>query len=176
MARRRLYRSHRPSTAAGLLRWGKWRPAGWLGGIWWYSLHKPTRKPEMVAGCCLSARERSRQPEPWEHAVVEAGEGADPVAGEGEDEQAGPMADAAGGAKVGPERRLTVGSRRDEVNPPARVEDAGEEPGHDVAALVFEGNRWHGDVDIVGEQGDQRVQIPGLVGADELCHERLLGG
>ena len=34
----------------------------------------------------LSPRERSRQPEPWEHAVVEAGHGADPVAGEGEDE------------------------------------------------------------------------------------------
>jgi hypothetical protein len=90
-------------------------------------------------GSCLSAWERSRQPEPWEHAVVEAGEGADPVAGEGEDEQAGPMADAGGGAKVGPERRLAVGSRRHQVNPPARAEDAGEEAGHDVAALVFEG-------------------------------------
>src|SRR6266508_3610103 len=62
-------------------------------------------------GSCLSARKRSRQPEPWEHAAVEAGEGADPVAGEGEDEQAGSMADAGGGAKVGPERRLTVGTR-----------------------------------------------------------------
>src|SRR6266545_2020430 len=113
---------------------------------------------------CLSARERSRQPEPWEHAVVEAGEGADPVAGEGEDEQAGPVADVGGGAKVGFERRLTVGSRRHEVNPLVRVEDAGEEAGHDVAALVFEGNRWHGDVDIVGEQGDQRVEILALVG------------
>jgi hypothetical protein len=44
----------------------------------------------------------------------------------------------------------------------ARAEDAGEEAGHDVAALVFEGNRWHGDEDIVDEQGDQRVQIHGL--------------
>jgi hypothetical protein len=86
------------------------------------------------------------------------------------------MADAGGDAQVGPERRLTIGSRRHEVNPPARAEDAGEEAGHDVAALVFEGNRWHGEVDVVGDQGDQRVQIPGLVGADERCHERLLGG
>ena len=86
------------------------------------------------------------------------------------------MADAGGGAKVGPERRLTIGSRRHEVNPPARAEDAGEEAGHVVAALVLEGNRWHGDVDIVGEQVDQRVEIPGRVGADELCHKRLLGG
>ena len=61
-------------------------------------------------GSWLSDGERSRQPEPWEHAVVEAGEGADTVAGEGEDEQAGSMADVGGGAKVGPERRLTIGS------------------------------------------------------------------
>jgi hypothetical protein len=31
-------------------------------------------------------------------------------------------------------------------------------------------------VDLLGEQGHQRVQVPGLVGADELGHERLLGG
>jgi hypothetical protein len=30
-------------------------------------------------------------------------------------------------------------------------------------------------MDVVGEQGDQRVQVPGLVGADERCQERLLG-
>jgi len=40
---------------------------------------------QSALGSCLPARERSRQAEPWEHAVVEAGEGADPVAGEGED-------------------------------------------------------------------------------------------
>jgi hypothetical protein len=28
--------------------------------------------------------------------------------------------------------------------------------------MVFEGNRWHGDVDIGGEQGDQRVDITRL--------------
>ncbi|TMD34609.1 MAG: SDR family oxidoreductase, partial [Chloroflexi bacterium] len=37
------------------------------------------------------------------------------------------MADAGGGAKVGPDRRLTIGSRRHQANPPARVEDAVEE-------------------------------------------------
>jgi hypothetical protein len=31
--------------------------------------------------------------------------------------------------------------------------------------LVFEGNWWHGDADIGGEQGDQRVDIAGLVRA-----------
>ena len=45
----------------------------------------------------LPARQRSRQPERREHAVVEAGHGADPVAGEGEDIHAGAVPDAGGG-------------------------------------------------------------------------------
>src|SRR3989442_15881327 len=98
----------------------------------------------------LSARERWRRPEAREDAVVEAGEGADEVPGEGEDEKAGSMADAGGGAKVSHERRLTIGSRRHEVNPPARAEDAGQQAGHHVAALVFQGNRWHREEDVVG--------------------------
>src|SRR5262249_21370056 len=76
----------------------------------------------------LPAGQRSRQPDPAEHAVVEAGQRADPVAGEGEDVQAGPVADAGRGTQVGPERRLAVGSRRDEVEPAARAEEAGAEP------------------------------------------------
>jgi hypothetical protein len=127
-------------------------------------------------GSCLSARKRSRQPEPWEHAVLEARDGADPVAREGEDEEAGPVADACRGAEVRPERRLTVGSRRYEVEPPARADHACVEAGHDVTAFVFEGERWHGEEDIVGEQGDQCVEIARLVRADELRHGRLLGG
>jgi hypothetical protein len=124
----------------------------------------------------LSVRERSGKPEPWEHGVVEAGHGANPVAGEGEDEQAGPVADAAGaGAKVGPERRLTIRPRRHEVMRSA-AEDAGAEAGHDVAALVFEGNWWHGDADIGGEQGDQRVDIAGLVRADEFATSACSAG
>src|SRR5205807_2311341 len=62
-------------------------------------------------GSWLPGRERSPQPEPWEHAVLEAGHGADPVAGEGEDVEANPMADAVRAAQVGSERRLAVGSR-----------------------------------------------------------------
>ena len=34
-----------------------------------------------------------------------------------------------------PERRLTIGSRRNEVNPPAGAEDAGEEAGDYNGAL-----------------------------------------
>src|SRR5260221_9088940 len=97
----------------------------------------------LALGSQLSARECSRQPEPWEHTIFEAGHGADSLAGEGEDEQTGSMADAGGSAKVGPERRLTIGSRRHEVERPARVEEAGEKAGHNVPALVFERHRWH---------------------------------
>src|SRR5512132_2229756 len=142
-------------------------------GLWRCAITSAMPSP---LGSYLSAGKRSRQPEPWKHAVVEAGDGADPVAREGEDEQAGPVADAGRGAEVGPERRLTVGSRRYEVEPPARADHACVEAGHDVTAFVFEGERWHREKDIVGQQGDQSVEIAGLVRADELRHRRLLGG
>ncbi len=80
------------------------------------------------------------------------------------------------GAKVDPERQLTVGPRRYEVVPPALATDAGQEAGDDVAALIFEWDRWHGDADIGGEQADQRLDVPRVVPADELCHEGPLGG
>jgi hypothetical protein len=63
----------------------------WTSGIVRFSLPYADRN-------WLLARERSRQPEPWEHGVLEAGHGADPVAGEGEDVQADPVAEAGRGA------------------------------------------------------------------------------
>src|SRR5687768_18473471 len=123
----------------------------------------------------LSAWERSGQTEPWEHAVVEAGDGADPIAAEGEDEETDPMADADRGAQVSPERRLPVGSRCDEVKPPARAEDAGAEAGHDLSALVFERHWGHRDEDVVGQKRHKSVEISGLVRVDELRHDCLLG-
>src|SRR5215207_3476600 len=123
-----------------------------------------------------SGRERSRQPERREHALVEVGDRPDPVAGEGEDVEPGPVAEAAAGAQVDPERQLTVGPRRHEVPPPARAPGAGQEARHSVAAVIFEGDRWHGEAGIGGEQGDQRVDVAGVVGADELGHEGPLGG
>src|SRR5438270_2171374 len=104
----------------------------------------------------LSARERSRQPEGWEDAVLEAGHGAYPVTGEGEDVEAHPVADATGRAQIGSERRLAVGSCRHEVKPPPRGEDVGAEASYEVSAHVFEGHRWHRDEDIVGQEGHQR--------------------
>jgi hypothetical protein len=73
-----------------------------------------------------------------------------------------------------PERRLTIRSRRHEIVPSA-ANEAGAEAGHDVSAVVFERDWWHGDADIGGEQGHQRVDITGLPGANELSDERLLG-
>lgn len=50
-----------------------------------------------------------------------SGHGADPVAGEVRTMRPPPRADAGRGAQVGSERRLTVGSRPHEVEPPARA-------------------------------------------------------
>jgi hypothetical protein len=60
----------------------------------------------------VSARQRSRYSEPWKHAVLEAGHGADPITGEAQNIEPDPVADAGGGAQVGPECRLTVASKR----------------------------------------------------------------
>jgi hypothetical protein len=46
----------------------------------WYYVSPPSRMGH--PGSWLSAREGSRQPEPWEHLVFEAGHGGDSVAGE----------------------------------------------------------------------------------------------
>ena len=50
------------------------------------------------AAAALSARERSGQIEPWDHAVFEAGHGRDLVAAEGEYIEADPVAYAGRGA------------------------------------------------------------------------------
>src|SRR6266851_782182 len=125
-------------------------------------------------GSWLSARERSRQPEPWEHAVFEAGHGGDPVAGEGKDVDADPVADAVEGAQVGPKRWLTVGTRPHEFEPPARAQDTGAETSNDISALVLEWHRWHRDEDVVRQKRHQRVEIGGLPRAYELHHGRIL--
>ena len=91
--------------------------------------------------------------------AIKARQRADPVAGERENDEADSGTDAAGCAKVGPERRLAVGARRDEVEPPARAEDAREQRRRRIAALVFKRNRRHRNEHIVGEQRDQRIQI-----------------
>ena len=101
---------------------------------------------------------------------------ADPVAGEREDEQPGAVADRrrarAGRRRTPVDRWLASGRGR--TGGRARRMPA-QKRGHDVAALVLERHRRHRHEDVVGQQGDDRVEVGRLVGADELGHERLLG-
>src|SRR5215469_10418329 len=138
-----------------------------------------TRSPRAASPppqCWLSARERSRQPEPRQHAVVEAGHGAYPIAGKGEHVEAGRVADSGRDAQVCPERGVAVGSGRHEVESAARTELAGAVAGHEFTALVSEGLRRHGDEDVVGQQGDQRVKVGRLPRPREHGDDRVLGG
>ena len=113
-----------------------------------------------------AARERSRQPEPWEHAVLEAGHGADPVAGEGEDEEADAVADA-GRARAGRPRTPAdrwLASARGRTSGPApkmlaqkRATTSRPSYSKGIGGIEIE--------DVVGQQGHQRVEIGGLVRA-----------
>ena len=61
------------------------------------------------------------------------------------------MADAAGGgAKVGPERQLTIRPRRHEVISPALADDAGVERSFLSLSLSFSGNRHRPSRDLGG--------------------------
>ena len=71
------------------------------------------------------------------------------------------MADACRAVQVGAERRLAVRSGRYEVEPPAWPEDVGEQAGHDVAAFVLEGERRHGDEDVIGEHRHESAEVGG---------------
>ena len=124
----------------------------------------------------LPAWQRSRQPEPWEHTVFEAGQRGDPGTGEGQNVEPDSLAAAALGAQVCAERRLTVGSSRHQLEPAARAEQAGAEMGHDASALVFKRHRRHRHEDVVGQEIYERVQVGGLPGPDEPLHDLVLGG
>jgi hypothetical protein len=116
-----------------------------------------------------SAGQGAGQTELRERAGIEAGHGADAVAGQGEDEQPGRVEDS--GLRilgVHAERGLAVGPGRDEAGPAAGAEPGGgEEPGDQLAAVVFQRKRRHGRGDVLGEQGDDAGDVAGLVGAGE---------
>jgi hypothetical protein len=97
--------------------------------------------------------ERRRQIEPGEHAVLETRDSGDPIAGEGENGKAGRVADPVGGAKVGPEFRLTICSRRNELIGAALADESRVQAGSGIAAVILVRNRRHGDADVVREQG-----------------------
>ncbi len=75
-----------------------------------------------------------------------------------------------GAAQIGSERRLTVGSRRHQVESAARAEEAGAEPGHHVAALLLEWHRWHRHEDVVRQKGHRCVEIGGLLDGEILVY------
>src|SRR5215469_4334458 len=136
----------------------------------WSSSYRP------LAGLSGVSRERSWEPEPRQNTLLEARQRADPVATEGKHEQAGPMPDPVRGTQVGTKRRLAVGSRWDQLEPAARVEQAGEEVAGDFSALILERHWWHRNEDVIGQQSHQCVDVRGLIRADELGHNRMLAG
>ena len=87
-----------------------------------------------------------------------------------------PVPDTVRGMYVEPERWLTVRPGRHEVVLAAGAEQQGAEADHDVATLVLKRHRRHGHEDVVGQHGHEGVEVAGLVGADELRHERSLSG
>jgi hypothetical protein len=114
-----------------------------------------------------------------ERAGIEAGHGADLCAGEGEHEQPCRVGDPGLGLQdIEAERRLPVGPGRYEAGPAAWPQPAGgEEPGDQVAAVVFHRERRHVQGDVLGEQGDHGGDVPGLVGAGKpLDQVPFLGG
>ena len=126
-------------------------------------------------GLWLTRRERQRQPETGEHTVVEPGQSADLLTCEGEHNQAGTVAGTAvRTAQIGAKCRLAVCPRGYEVVHPGLTENTGVEAGNDVAALPFQGDGRHGHLHVVGEHGEQLVDVAGLVRPHEPLHEGLL--
>ncbi len=89
--------------------------------------------------------QRSREAEPCDHAVVEAGDRAHLVPGQGDDEEAEDVGDAGSRVlEVDAEGRLPVCPGRDEAVAAAMPEgDGGEEPAGELLALVLKRYWWH---------------------------------
>jgi hypothetical protein len=83
---------------------------------------------------------------------------------------------ACGVGAVDREGGLAVGSGLDQpVAVPVR-EELGEAAGGDGAAAVLERAGRHGEPDVVGQQGDEAVEVSGGVGGGELADQLLLRG
>ena len=77
------------------------------------------RRSRLRIWCFALTRQRSRESEPREHAVLKTRQSTDSIAGEGKNEEANAMTHAVRGSHVCAERRLAIGTRRDEVEVPA---------------------------------------------------------
>ncbi len=85
------------------------------------------------------------------------------------------MAHAGRRAQVDAERGLTVGARGHQLEPTARVEQAGAETDDEISARIAERHRRHVDERVLGQQRDQGVQVGRLPGPGELRYQRAFG-
>ena len=73
------------------------------------------------------------------------------------------------------ERGLAIGPGGDQPDPASLPEDQREEPRGQLAALVLQRNRRHGQPGVLGQQGDDAVHVRRLEGPGQLGNESLLG-
>src|SRR5215471_10551176 len=144
-----------------------------------YSVAGPRFGPRLsgVRPADLSGLQGPREPEPGEHAVVEAGDGADLIVGERQYYQ--PVGVHECGVRVAlvdTEGGLAVGPGGDEATALAIAAEAeGQEPVRQLVALVFQRYRGHDQPCVVGEQGDDGVYVPRLERVGEPGGEPLFG-
>src|SRR5215470_4132656 len=121
-----------------------------------------------IAGSAM-AGQGPRQPEQGQHAVVESGHGPDPAASKCEHQHSVGVGDTGHRiAHVQAEAGLPVGPGGDEPAGPAGAEDPGpQEAAGAGPPVVGHWRQRRGDDDVVGEQGDHRIDVPGLVGPRE---------
>src|SRR5215470_10264940 len=129
-----------------------------------------------IAGSAM-AGQGPRQPEQWQHAVVESGHGADPAASKREHQHSVGVGDIGHRiAHVQAEGGLPVGPGGDEPAGSAAAEDPrAEEAASGGPAVVGYWRQRRSDDDIVGEQGDYRVNVPHLVGPREPFNDLPFG-
>jgi hypothetical protein len=118
---------------------------------------------------------RPGQSEGGKHALVEACDGRDLVAGQGEHEEPhGVEHPPAGIADVQPEGGLAICPRRDDAVPPPLVKSHGrEEAGGRLAPVVLE--RRHRELDVLAQEGHDRVNVARFESARQLLDEPPLG-
>src|SRR5450631_1340259 len=114
-----------------------------------------------------SVRKGPGESESGQHAVVKAGQGGDLAARDGEHQQPVRVGDPGPRvADVKAERGLAVGPGRYQPVA-AALPDRRQEPARQLAALVLQRKRWHGQPDIVGEQGNDIINVAALEGPGE---------
>ena len=131
----------------------------------------------LLFGLSIRSGKRPRQPEPWHHARVEAGDRGDVVVGDRDDMQSvGPVDTCVGIGHIHTQRRLAVGAGRHHPVGPAGPEGDGcEEPAGQVDAPVLQHRGRHGDSDVLGEQPYQGLEVGSFEGVGQLSYEVALG-